>query len=213
MFLGGSRIAQKTAEKLSDQFNIKIIEQNRDRCQQIADRLINVLIINGDGRNLELLKEEGIEKMDAFVAVTGNSETNILCCQLAKKMGVRRTVAEIENIDFISLAEQVGIGSVINKKFIAASFIYRFSMSSEISNVKCLTSTEAEAVEVIARPGSKVTTNMVKDLDFPEDAKIGGFVRDDQGYIVTGETQIREGDRVVVFALPSAIKKIDKFFK
>jgi trk system potassium uptake protein TrkA len=213
MFLGGSRIAQKTAEKLSDQFNIKIIEQNRDRCTQIANRLNNVLIINGDGRNLELLKEEGIEKMDAFVAVTGNSETNILCCQLAKKMGVKRTVAEIENIDFISLAEQVGIGSVINKKFIAASFIYRFSMRSDISNVKCLTSTEAEAVELTTRPGSKVTTSMVKDLDFPDDAKIGGFVRDDQGYIVTGDTQIREGDKVVIFALPSAIKKIDKFFQ
>jgi trk system potassium uptake protein TrkA len=148
MILGGSRIAQKTAEKLSDQFNIKIIDQNKERCQQIADRFSNVLVINSDGRNLELLKEEGIEKMDAFVAVTGNSETNILTCQLAKKMGVKRTVAEIENIDFISLAEQVGIGSVINKKLIAASFIYRFSMSSEISSIKCLTSTEAEAVEV-----------------------------------------------------------------
>ena len=213
MLLGGSRIAQKTAEKLSDQFNIKIIDLNKERCQQIADRLGNVLVINGDGRNLELLKEEGIEKMDAFVAVTGNSETNILTCQLAKKMGVKRTVAEIENIDFISLAEQVGIGSVINKKFIAASFIYRFSMSSEISNVKCLSSTEAEAVEVIARPGSKVTMNLVRNLDFPNDAKIGGIIRNEHGFIAKGDTQIIEGDKVVVFALPSAIKKIDKFFK
>ncbi|HPR31514.1 MAG TPA: Trk system potassium transporter TrkA [Prolixibacteraceae bacterium] len=213
MFLGGSRIAQKTAEKLGDTYNIKIIDMNRERCQQIADRLNNVLVINGDGRNLELLKEEGIEKMDAFVAVTGNSETNILTCQLAKKMGVKRTVAEIENIDFISLAEQVGIGSVINKKFIAASFIFRFSMNAEIMNVRCLSASEAEAVEVIARPGSKVTTSLVKDLDFPYNAKIGGIIRDEHGFIVTGETQIKEGDKVVVFALPSAIKMIDKFFK
>jgi trk system potassium uptake protein TrkA len=213
MILGGSRIAQKTAEKLSEQFNIKIIDQNKERCQQIADRFSNILVINGDGRNLELLKEEGIEKMDAFVAVTGNSETNILTCQLAKKMGVKRTVAEVENIDFISLAEQVGIGSVINKKFIAASFIYRFSMSSEISNVKCLNSTDAEAVEVITHPGSKITTDLVKNIDFPKDAKIGGFIRDDQGHIARGDTQIKAGDKVVVFALPSAIKKIDKFFR
>lgn len=213
MFLGGSRIAQKAAEKLNDQFNIKIVEENKERCQQIADKFSNILVINGDGRNLELLKEEGIEKMDAFVAVTGNSETNILTCQLAKKMGVKRTVAEIENIDFISLAEEVGIGSVINKKFIAASFIYRFSMSSEISSVKCLTATEAEAVEVIAHDGSKVTTRLVKELDFPDGARIGGVIRDDHGFIVTGETQIKVGDKVVVFALPSAIKKIDKFFK
>lgn len=213
MVLGGSRIAEKTVEKLNDQFNIKIIDQNKERCQHIADKFSNVLVINGDGRNLELLKEEGIEKMDAFIAVTGNSETNILTCQLAKKMGVKRTVAEIENIDFISLAEQIGIGSVINKKLIAASFIYRFSMSSEISSIKCITATEAEAVEVIAHAGSKVTTRLVKDLDFPDNAKIGGIVRDDIGFIVTGETQIKVGDKVVVFALPEAIKKIDKFFK
>jgi trk system potassium uptake protein TrkA len=170
-------------------------------------------VINGDGRNLDLLKEEGIEKMDAFVAVTGNSETNILTCQLAKKMGVKRTVAEIENIDFISLAEQVGIGSVINKKYIAASFIYRFSMNAEISNVRCLTATEAEVVEVIANEGSKATRKKVKDLDFPDNAKIGGIVRGEKGFIVTGETQILTGDKVVIFALPKAIKKIDKFFK
>ncbi|MBP7509315.1 MAG: Trk system potassium transporter TrkA [Prolixibacteraceae bacterium] len=213
MILGGSRIAQKTAEELSGQLNVKIIDIDKERCQQIADRLNNVLVINGDGRNLELLKEEGIEKMDAFIAVTGNSETNILTCQLAKKMGVKRTVAEIENIDFISLAEQVGIGSVINKKYIAASFIYRYSMNSEISSVKCLSSTDAEAVEVIVKKGSKVTQSLVKDLDFPYDAIIGGVIRGEHGFIAKGDTQIKEGDKVVVFVLPSAIKKIDKFFR
>jgi trk system potassium uptake protein TrkA len=166
MILGGSRIAQKTAEELSGQLNVKIIDIDKERCQQIAERLNNVLVINGDGRNLELLKEEGIEKMDAFIAVTGNSETNIITCQLAKKMGVKRTVAEIENIDFISLAEQVGIGSVINKKYIAASFIYRYSMNSEISSVKCLSSTDAEAVEVIVKKGSKVTNHLLKISTF-----------------------------------------------
>jgi trk system potassium uptake protein TrkA len=213
MILGGSRIAQKTAEELSGQLNVKIIDIDKERCQQIAERLNNVLVINGDGRNLELLKEEGIEKMDAFIAVTGNSETNIITCQLAKKMGVKRTVAEIENIDFISLAEQVGIGSVINKKYIAASFIYRYSMNSEISSVKCLSSTDAEAVEVIVKKGSKVTQSLVKDLDFPYDAIIGGVIRGEHGFIAKGDTQIKEGDKVVVFVLPSAIKKIDKFFR
>lgn len=213
MFLGGSRIAQKTIEKLNDQFNIKVLDQDKERCQEIADRFSNVLVINGDGRNLDLLKEEGIERMDAFVAVTGNSETNILTCQLAKKMGVKRTVAEVENMDFISLAEQVGIGSVINKKLIAASFIFRFSMHSEISNVRCLTSTDAEVVEVIASVGSKATTKLVKELDFPDNAKIGGIIRGELGFIATGETQIKEGDKVVIFALPKAIKKIDQFFK
>lgn len=213
MFLGGSHIAEKTIEKLNDQFNIKLIEQDKERCQELADKFSNILVINGNGCDLDLLKEEGIEKMDAFVAVTGNSETNILTCQLAKKMGVKRTIAEIENIGFISLAEQMGIGSVINKKFIAASFIYRFSMLSEISNVRILTSTEAEVVEVIANEGSKATRKLVKDLDFPDNAKIGGIVRGLNGFIVTGETQILSGDKVVIFALPKAIRKIDKYFK
>ena len=213
MFLGGSRIAQRTIEKLGDQFNIKIIEAKKDRCQKVAEHFSNALVINGDGRNLELLREKGIVKMDAFVAETGNSETNILSLKLAKKMGVKRTVAEIENIDFISLAEQIGIGSVINKKMIAASFIYRYSLSSEVSHLKCLTATEAEAVEFKVKPGAKITTRPVNEIDFPKDAKIGGVVRDNQGFIVKGYTQILKGDKVLVFALPSALKKVDKYFK
>lgn len=212
MILGGGRIAMKTAEKLSSKFNVKIIEADKERCEEIAGDLRNVLVINGDGRDLELLKEEGIEKMDAFIAVTDKSETNILTCQLAKKMGVKRTIAEIENLDFISIAEQIGIGSVINKKYIAASFIYRFSLTADISSFKCLNFIEAEVIEITARAGSKVTTKPICDLGFPDDMKIGGIVRDKVGFIAKGDTQILEGDNVVVFALPNAIKKIDKFF-
>jgi trk system potassium uptake protein TrkA len=213
MILGGSRIAQKTVERLGDSYNIKIIESNKVRSQKVADRFENVLVIQGDGRNMDLLKEERIDRMDAFIAVTGNSETNILSCHLAKTLGIKRTVAEVENIDFMGIAESMDIGSIINKKLIAASYIYKYTLGAEVAQAKCLTASDAEVFEFIAKEGSKITELPIKDLDFPDDAKIGGYVRGSKGFVAKGDTHIQENDKVVVFALPSAIKKLDKYFK
>jgi trk system potassium uptake protein TrkA len=213
MFLGGSRVAQKAIEKLGDQYRIKVIEINRDKCEKIADKFGRVLVINGDGRDFKLLKDEGIDKMDAFVATTGNSETNILMCHLAKSFGVRRTAAEVENLEFMGLAEKMDIGSVVNKKLNAASYIYKFTLNAAISKVKCLTASDAEVFEFIAKAGAKIIDKPLKSLDFPEEAVIGGYIRGDNGYIANGNTVIHEGDKVVVFTLPSGIKKLEKFFK
>lgn len=213
MFLGGSRIAQKAIEKMGDQYRIKVIEEDIEKCQQVAEKYNNALVINGDCRNLKLLKDEGLEKMDAVVATTGNSETNILGCHLAKTVGVRRTIAEVENLAFMGLAENMNIGSIVNKKLIAASYIYRFTLNAAISKVKCLTASDAEVFEFIAKADAKITQKPIKELDFPEEAKIGGIIRGEDGYIAHGDTQIQEGDKVVVFTLPSGIKKLEKFFK
>ncbi len=213
MFLGGSRVAQKAIEKLGDQYRIKVIENSLERCQKIADKFGKALVIHGDGRNVNLLKEEGIENMDAFVATTGNSETNILSCHLAKSFGVKRTVAEVENLAFMGLAEKMDIGSIINKKLNAASYIYRFTLNAEISKVKCLTASDAEVFEFIAKQDAKITQKPIKDLDFPEEAKIGGIIRGNVGYVAHGYTQIQVGDKVVVFTLPTGIKKLEKYFK
>ncbi|MCF6333621.1 MAG: Trk system potassium transporter TrkA [Draconibacterium sp.] len=213
MFLGGSRVAQKAIEKLGDQYRIKIIENDLERCKKMADKFGNALVINGDGRNLSLLKEEGIEKMDAFVATTGNSETNILSCHLAKTFGVRRTIAEVENLAYMNLAEQMDIGTIINKKLNAASYIYRFTLNAEISKVKCLTASDAEVFEFTAKTNAKITKKTIKDLGFPQEAIIGGTIRRGIGYIAHGDTKIEVGDKVVVFTLPSGIKKLEKFFK
>ncbi len=213
MFLGGSRIAQKAIEKMGDQYRIKVVESDIEKCRQVADKHENALVINGDCRNLKLLQDEGLEKMDAVVATTGNSETNILGCHLAKTKGVRRTIAEVENLAFMGLAENMNIGGLINKKLIAASYIYRFTLNAAISKVKCLTASDAEVFEFIAKPNAKITQKPVKDLGFPDEAKIGGIIRDDQGFIARGDTQVQEGDKVVVFTLPSGIKKLEKFFK
>lgn len=213
MILGGSRIAQKTVERLGDHYNIKIIESDKIRSQKVADRFENVLVINGDGRNLDLLKEERIERMDAFIAVTGNSETNILSCHMAKKMGVKRTVAEVENIDFMDIAESMDIGSLINKKLIAASYIYKYTLGAEVAQAKCLTASDAEVFEFIVKEDSKITQAPIAQLDFPADATIGGIVRGQMAFVAKGDSLVQAGDKVVVFVLPSAIRKLEKFFK
>jgi len=213
MILGGSRIGQKTAMELGKKMNLKLLEIDKEKSLKLADRLQDALVINGDGRDKELLKEEGIHKMDAFVAVTGNSETNILACLLAKKMGVKRTIAEVENIDYIDLADNIGVGTMINKKLLAASYIYRFTMDADVQHCKWLTVSDAEVVELVAKPGSKITRDDLMNIDFPEDANIGGVIRGEEGIIAAGDTRIMADDKVVIFTMPSAIKKVEKLFK
>ena len=212
MILGGGRIGIGAANQLEDKFNVKLVEEDKEKCFKLASLLNNTLIINGDARNIDLLIDEGLKNMDAFIAVTGNSETNILSCLLAKQIGVKRTIAEIENIDYIHIAENMGIDTIINKKLITAGRIFRFTRSAEVSEVKCLTGTDAEVVEFIAKPGSKATKGILRNLDFPKDSIIGGIVRGDTSFIAKGETEIIPDDRVVVFALPSAYSRLEKFF-
>jgi trk system potassium uptake protein TrkA len=213
MILGGSRIAQKTVEKLGDQYKIKVIEIDRERCLRIAGKFGDTLVIHGDGRNLDLLKEESLEQMDAFIAVTGNSETNLLSCHLAKSYGIRRTIAEIENIDFLTMAEEIGIGSIINKKLLAASYIYKYTIGRFVENVKCLTASDAEVFEFQIKSDSKITQKPLKDLCLPVDIIICGIIRNNVGFVANGETQIKTGDLVVVLTLSSSIDKLDKYFR
>ena len=213
IIVGASRIGIKAASLLEKNYNVKIIEKDRDKCLLLADKLKSTLVINGDGRDLNLLREEGIKNIDAFISVTGSSETNILSCLLAKKMGVKKSVAEVENIDYIDLAENVGIGSLINTKLIAASHIYRYTMNVDVKHLKFLTFSEAEVFELEAQPGSKITQHTLNDLKFPDNATIGGIFRGDETIIAKGDVQIQAGDNVVVFALQSAIKKVIKAFQ
>lgn len=212
MILGGSRIGWKTADALGNQHYVKLIEIDRQKSYKLSNRLNNTLVINGDGTDMELLRQEGLAKMDAFVAVTGNSETNILSCLLAKHLGVKRTIAEVENMDYIPLAENIGVDTIINKKLITASRIFRFTMSDEVSSIKCLTGTEAEVMEYIVKPDSPATKGMVADIEFPKEAIIGGVIRGKNAFIVHGESVIKPYDRVIVFALPGVIHSIGRFF-
>lgn len=214
VILGGGRIGEIVAREFSKEAEfIKIIELNKARCAVLAERLGDkVLVVNGDGRNSDFLYEEDVRTCDAFVAVTSSSETNIMACVAARKMGVPKTIAEVENLEYISLAEEMGIDSVINKKLTTAGRIFRFTLSDKVRTIKCLNGSDADVIEYIVNPDSPITKAPIRDLNFPDGAVIGGIVRGSETIIAVGDTLIKPYDRVAVFALPEAVKKVEKFF-
>ena len=212
MILGGSRIGVRIATELQNDVNIKLIDYNADKAYRLAETLDKTLIINEDGRNTEAMMEEGLSNMDAFVAVTGRSETNILTAMHAKRMGVKKVIAEVENLNYIRLAESVGIDTIINKKRVTASNIFRFTMSTDVQAIRCLSGSEAEVLEFIVKPNSPATKCAVKDMRLPQDVIIGGIVRGDKVFIAVGDTRINAYDRVVVFSMPGSISTVGSFF-
>ena len=212
MIVGGGRIGRKTSVRMGDAYNIKLVELDKNRCISLTDDLPNALIINGDARDIELLQDEGIENMDAFIAVTDNSETNILTCLHARKFGVKKTIALVENIDYIDISQNIGIDTIINKKLITASNIARFTMGSHVTSTKVLHGIDAEVFEFVVKPDSQIIKKPIRKLKFPDGAIIGGIVRNDESHIAIGNFNIKAGDKVVVFSLPSAVHKVDRFF-
>ena len=214
MVMGGGTTAVRAVQTMPEYMDVKVIEMNPERCEYLNDILDNdkTLIINGDGRDIPLLTEEGIKNTQAFVALTGNAETNILACLTAKRLGVRKTVAMVENLDYASMAESLDIGTIINKKAIAASRIYQMMLDADVMNVTFLMSANADVAEFIPKEGSKVTRKPVKDLGLPPGMTIGGLVRDNVGMLVSGNTRIQAGDSVVVFCHGQNMKKIERLF-
>ncbi|MBQ3248430.1 MAG: Trk system potassium transporter TrkA [Alistipes sp.] len=212
MILGGSRIGVRIANELQNKVNIKLVDYDADKAFRLAERLDKTLIINEDGRDTEAMMEEDLAGMDAFVAVTGRSETNILAAMLAKRMGVKKVIAEVENINYITLAESIGVDTIINKKLVTASNIFRFTMTTDVQAIKCLTGSQAEVLEFIVKPNSPATKSRIRDLGLPKDSIIGGVVRGDRVFIAVDETQINAYDRVVVFAMPDVVMRVAEFF-
>lgn len=213
MIMGGSRIAIRTSQYLPDNTNIKLLEADKDKSYKLLEKLPkNVTVFNNDGRNTEFLLEEGIKDMDAFVAVTGNSEANILACLAAKRFGVKKTVAEVENMDYILMAEGMDIGSIINKKLITVNNIYRFLLNADVSNVKSLTIANADVAEIIARPNSRITKKEIKKIVFPKNVTLGGLIRNGEPMMIDGDTLIEPYDHVVVFCLDDSLHEAEKLF-
>jgi trk system potassium uptake protein TrkA len=213
MIMGAGQTAVRAIKTMPDYMNVKVIEMDEERCEELNDILSDkVLVIHGDGRDVSLLSEEGIRNTQAFVALTGNAETNILACLTAKQLGVRKTVAMVENLDYVTMAENLDIGTIINRKTIAASYIYQMLLDANVMNVRFLNSAKADVAEFIAQQGSKVTKLPVKDLHMPAGVTIGGLVRKGEGILVSGNTQIQAKDTVVVFCHNINMKKIEKYF-
>ncbi|MDR2497041.1 MAG: Trk system potassium transporter TrkA [Tannerellaceae bacterium] len=212
--LGGTRIAIRTCQLLPQSIRVKLIEKDREKCHRIADMAPdNVLVIHGDGRDHDLLRQEGIEDAQAFVGLTDSESTNIMSCLTAKRFGgVVKTIAEVENLDYIPLAENMDIGSVVNKKLLAAGYIYRFLLGSDVANVKIFSFANANVAELTARAGSKVTRKPVRDLRLPSDMTLGGLMRNKTPVLIKGDTQIQADDRVIVFCLDAALRRLDEYF-
>ena len=211
--MGGSEIAEQLIKYTGDHYHVKIVDPDLERCQELADKLPNCNIVHGDARDTDLLEEEGISDYDAFIALSDSSEANILGCMMAKEHGVRKTVAQVENLQYVNEAEALNIGSIINKKLLASSRIFQIMLDSDLDNAKCLALHEAEVSELIVKEGARVTRCDIKDLRLPAGITIAGLVRDGVGQLVRGNTRLQGGDHLVVFTLAGAIHKIEKAFK
>ncbi len=213
MILGGSKIGEKSAKKLcKDNFRVKLIEKKKAKATDLAEKLQNTLVIHGDGRDLELLEEENIREMDAFIAVTGNTETNIMSCLVAKSKGVKKTIALVENMDYINISQTIGIDTLINKKLLAASEIFKHVRKGEVLALANLKHVDAEVLEFEVKSNSKVTLCSIKDIKLTRNAVFGGVIRNGKAHMTFGDFQIIEGDKVVVFCLPEAIGDVEKLF-
>ena len=215
IIMGGGKTSVRVGLTAPDYMNIKIIDSDEQRCERLNELLndVDTMVIHGDGRDIGLLQEEGIQTTQAFVALTGNSETNILACLTAKRLGVRKTIALVENLDYVEMAESLDIGTIINKMTIAAGHIYQMMLDGDVSNVRSLMMVDSDVAEFTAAEGSKVTRKAVKDLGLPIGVTIGGLVRNNQGILVNGNTQIQAGDSVMVFCHEHNLKKMEKYFK
>ncbi len=213
MIIGGSSIGKRTAKELCDKkMNIKIIEKNKAKAFELADELPNALVVLGDGRDIELLQEENIEEMDVFIGATGSSETNIMTCLVAKSKNVGKTIALAENVDYSKLSHSIGIDTIINKKLLAANSIFKHIRKGDVLEIATLNNLDTEILEFQVREDSKITHKIIRELNFPLRATIGGVIRDGKGYIALGDFQIQTGDKVVVCCLTEDVNKIEKFF-
>lgn len=212
MILGGSGIGRHVAEDLQDDISVKLIESSKEESVQLANTLEKTMVIRGEGKDLDLLATEGIMDMDAYIAVTKDEEDNIISCLMAKHLGVKKTIAHVEKLDYIPLANTIGIDALVNKKLSAANEILKFVRKGQIVSVATLHGVDAEVIEMVAQKGSSVTKKALRDLKFPEGAIIGCVIHKGNVTIPVGSTRIVAEDRIVVFTLPTALRDVEKFF-
>lgn len=213
--MGGSSTAVHALWNMPEHMHAKVFEPDAKRCERLNELLgsnRNILIINGDGSDPNLLQDEGIRKVEAFAALTGNSEKNILACLSARRLGIKKTVAMVENTDYIKVAENLDIGFIINKKTFAASHIYQMMLKADITTMKNLIVANADVAEFHVNEGARVTLKPVMDLNLPSTVSLGGLVRDGKGHLINGRTQILPGDTVVAFCLENEVKRLEKYF-
>lgn len=213
MILGGGLIGQFVGQALEKQINVKIIESSSEKSEEIADLLTKTLVIHGDGTDMDLLALEGIVDMDAFIAVTGDDETNIISTLMARHLKVPRTIALVNKTEYLPITPTIGMDAVVSKKLLTVNAVLRFIQRSTLESIASIPGVYAEIIEIIPHPSSRITKKPLKHVHFPRSAIVGAVHRNNSVLIPTGDTRIQEGDRVVIFTLPRALAEVEKLFE
>lgn len=214
MIAGGGKTGYYLAKKLSDfGVAVKIIEIDRERCEYLTDRLNNVLVLHGDATDPNLLHEENLEEMDAFVAVTGFDEENLLLSLLAKQQNIEDVVAKVSRKSYAALIENLGVNMTINPMDMCATNILRFIQKSGIVIFSQLIQGQAEFTEIWAEKGMPITDRTLSELDIPEGVIIAAIHRNNEIIIPSGNTKIQDEDRVVILSLLSSIPLLEALIK
>lgn len=212
MIIGGDDMAYTTALKLENEYRVTLVHRDKERCKWLSERLNHTLVINGDYKNIELLIEEGLEKMEAFISLTESSETNIITSLSAKNHGVYKTIAHVDTREYIHISHSIGVDSLINKKLVAANQVTRFFRKGKVEAVSGIYGVDAEIIQYMITKNNRVTKTPLKDLHFPETAIVAGVIRGEEVYIPDGDFVLALNDKVIVLALPAAKVSLEKFF-
>lgn len=213
MIVGGTGLAYETARLLENDYRVTLFEKNKQRCKLLAANLHNTLIIHGNPNDFDLMMEEGLKDMDAFIGLTTNSETNIIACLTAKNHGVFKTIAQVENKEYTHISQNIGVDTLINMKLIAANNIFRYVRKGRVEAITSLHGVDAEVIEFVITKNNQLTKKPLKELHFPKAALIGGVIRGEESLIPEGDFQLQLNDKVIVFTLPEAISKVEKLFR
>ena len=212
MIIGGDDMAVTTALKLENEYRVTLVNKDKERCKWLAEHLPKTLVINGDYKNIELLVEEGLEEMDAFLALTESSETNIITSLSAKNHGVYKTIAHVDTREYIHISHSIGVDSLINKKLVAANEISRYLKKGTVDAVSGIYGVDAEFIQYSVYKNNRLTRHPLRELHFPESAIVAGVIRGEHVFIPDGDFVLQLNDKAIVFALPEARMTLEKLF-
>ena len=213
MIIGSTAIALRAAQLIEDKYNLSVILEDKERGKQFVEALNNTLVVIGDPSNIDVLKEERLEEVDAFLALTPNSETNIITSLIAEEAGVYKTIALVEDVNYTHISQNIGVDTIINKKLIAANNIFRFVRKGKVEAIGSLHGVDAEMIEFVVHKRNRLVRHAIRDLHMPKLAVIAGVVRGEEGFIPDGDFKLEIDDKVIVLALPEAIYKVEEIFK
>ncbi|STO01137.1 Trk system potassium uptake protein trkA [[Eubacterium] infirmum] len=214
MIIGGGKTGYYLAQRLADfGASVKLVEQSKERCQYLSTRIPNVMILHGDGTDMDMLEEENIDEMDAFVTATGYDEQNLLLALTAKQKGIEDVISKISRESYSGLIEEMGVDMVLNPLDITSAYIFSIIQGEKRVISSMLVQGQAEIIEVVATPGMMMVGDTLKNLKLPKGVLVASIYRQGEVIIPNGDARIKNGDRVIIFSLLSDIADLEKLMK